>query len=417
MELQQQRPLQIGDISTITGNGIRRKYTVVGFDENSIIIADSNDVLHLIGSGDNWYVQGWNTLHHIVFGHSGLTDVMDVNRKILLDMYYGDILNVCMADVIIREMCNDELFWAMKVQRDFGRLEYIKELITAGMKYKDLYKRLMMSPENVIVAGRLDILERMNFPITVLLMYQSIVYGHLDILKWLLEKHIGHNRPFKKLSYNEGAIQAVFEFIAIEFGQIHILEWLVEQGLTLDSVLADKAAEYGQIAILDWLAAKSIVPDTSDQALFEQIIGNGKIASLEWLKQHGVQYDSDIADIAVREDQLPVLKWLAERNVYPSQKGFWLTISVSPYSYGVTDIFNEEILEWILDMNIKHHIFNSIFIQNAVDWIAGEGLIDVLQFFANRGILPTMEGANNAKEYDRKEVLDWLASQGIYPSA
>ena len=58
----------------------------------------------------------------------------------------------------------------------------------------------------------------------------------------------------------------------------------------------------------------------------------------------------------------------------------------------------------------------NITLKDAVNFAAGNGHLQVLQWLAERNILPTQVGANLAAENGQLQVLEWLAARNILPT-
>ena len=63
----------------------------------------------------------------------------DVQRKILYELEYPEIVSLCIADRNVRELCNSEVFWKKIMERDFPGIRPTTH--TYKGLYADLYNR------------------------------------------------------------------------------------------------------------------------------------------------------------------------------------------------------------------------------------------------------------------------------------
>ena len=105
----------------------------------------------------------------------------------MLFMDYSTLTAFCSTNSIIHSICQDDYFWKLKIEHDFGMLtQYKPEAISYRQQYKDLMNT--KDPNQAAMDDRIDLL--MNLGIKNLYPDQyganySALYGQLEVLKWL----------------------------------------------------------------------------------------------------------------------------------------------------------------------------------------------------------------------------------------
>lgn len=115
------------------------------------------------------------------------THVPEIISQILLALDYKDLMNTCQTNKDFNEVCQDNYFWKLKVEQDYGTVTEDKPSnITHRQQYFDL-----MTINNQLWAvekGRLDILKwlaRNNIHLDQYTVNWAAAHGQLKILKWL----------------------------------------------------------------------------------------------------------------------------------------------------------------------------------------------------------------------------------------
>ncbi|KAJ1631362.1 hypothetical protein T492DRAFT_580174, partial [Pavlovales sp. CCMP2436] len=108
---------------------------------------------------------------------------------------------------------------------------------------------------------------------------------------------------------------------ACAFGDSAILEWVLEHAISkLGQQLVDfsevgtlyatltAAASKGSIAILEWLLSMD-VPICGKNNVCEYAASSGHLATLQWLRAHGCEWDEFVIEGAAYGGHLDVLEW------------------------------------------------------------------------------------------------------------
>jgi hypothetical protein len=358
------RPLQIGDIVTITSNHIRRQFTVDDIAD-TITISDGDDVYHLVGDGDEWTVSEWSTPHSITFGHTGLAGVNDVDLKILYDLYYEDILSLCVADPVIRSLC-DNNFWVGKIRHDFGEFGIEIRKSMSRKSPKDVYQELINTPQYIIRVGRIDLLERIQEKITPEDIYSSIQYGDVNAIMWS-RKILITRGIYTKVSDDEFLARQ-----AANYERIDILELVLQWNPLYSTAAMDVALVFNRIGVVDWLYNKGDLFNITDyindadhiDMIIYDAIERGSVSSIQWLETHGMVYTNEHADMAAKAGALDILKWFAVRGIYPTIEGWYRTVG---YDEDHIDSMNYQVVKWM----IEQRLVDDRTIQDTVNWLKG----------------------------------------------
>lgn len=145
-------------------------------------------------------------------------------------------------------------------------------------------------------------------------------YGHLNILKWLVEQgeDAGHTN---KKGYT--VLQ-----VAAQNGHLNVIQWLVEQGSDIqqtddyDRNLVGLAAKSGHLDVIKWLHQKGCDIhhcNGSDQNAFLFAAKAGELEVMKWLAeqgsdiQHTTTWDANALTYAAEYGHLDVAEWLIEK--------------------------------------------------------------------------------------------------------
>jgi hypothetical protein len=398
------RHVQIGDYAVITIHN-QKYYLVITDIKPSHIIAGEHIIIPM---GNRWMVQDYPMEHTVRFlMGSSLPTYPEITSQILLSLPYKDLISACLTNKDFNKVCQDEYFWKLKVERDYGMLTQYKPTdITYSQQYIDLLDAKDPHPKPISDAARKDQLELsrllaqggFNGMMVVNLDQQNANEaarnGRLDILQWLSQHNIYPDR-------------AGTHYAAVR-GHLEVLKWLAQMGkFSPTQKTANDAASYGQLEVLKLLAQHNTYPN-EDGA--NKAAHNSYLEILQWMAKARNLYPNQIGiDNAAARGHLKVLQWLAQtknarpnQNVYPSQEGVNF----------VAFFGHLEVLKWLAQQNIYPD-------QNGANNAAKNGYLEILKWLAQippNGIYPDGDGANFAAEYGHLEVLKWLAQQrNIYP--
>lgn len=153
-----------------------------------------------------------------------LTGVLDLNKRILLQLSDEDLFNACLVNKDIAYICSDDDFWRLKVMDRYPEAVKFKDV---DHKWKDYYIALIDAENNI--AWRED--------------YEDVEgYG---IEGATVEEYINGD-----LVYN---------------GYLDILKWVDSKGYEFNEAAANTAEIYNYQDILDWLASKGIYPEDDEE--------------------------------------------------------------------------------------------------------------------------------------------------------
>jgi len=355
----------------------------------------------------------------------------EIQRLYLLKLPVTDIANYCAVNPSVNKICTDDYFWLLKVDYDFHVHEYKPKDITYQQQFLDLLS--ITDPNEAAKQGRLDILMYLESQDKLpgeQGLINTIINGHLNVLKWL----VGKTRILFPT-------QSIVTFASAN-GHINILEWLGSKGIPFYLKGANSAAENGHINVLDWLEQRGVLPDKFTIA---RVAKNGHVNVLDWLEARNILPSNNIGYI----ENTDVLDWLEQRQLLPRITYAWQTNSIAtaiqhgnlsrlqwlerrgiqPTKY-VANIAVEfgriEILEWLKERNVFPDINGANNIGTYIDRFDGrnkdvikqaieDNIINVLNWLDNENILPDVRGANNLVNFNNSNILEWLEKRGILP--
>lgn len=226
-----------------------------------------------------------------------LTGIPEVDFQTLLNLDLISLQQVCQTNRYIQNICQDDYFWYLKVQHDFGDLVDYKPV---NITYRQQYQTL--SNPNLIDAihnNRPDVLEVLKsqgkMP-NIKAANAAAALGNFETLAWLAANNIYPNL--------DGAIEAAVQ------DNIQVLTWMNQRELYNKQILANFAAVEELMPTLEWLAAKNIYPDMEAAEM-------SSLEVLQFMDQHQVLDKQYIANMADAYERYDVLTWLASQGVYP----------------------------------------------------------------------------------------------------
>ncbi len=115
------------------------------------------------------------------------------------------------------------------------------------------------------------------------------------------------------------------------------------QYIYLDNKTITQIVLNGHIHILQYLRNEFfILPHDLEGCITDSITSDVEnIEMLEWLKQEGVECNSDHADTAALKGKLLTLQWMKKYNVYATVKGLYYALKYS----------HTEVHDWIVNCN------------------------------------------------------------------
>jgi hypothetical protein len=291
----------------------------------------------------------------------------------------------------------------------------------------------------------LDLFAEFNLPPSVEDANLAVRNEDLEVLEWLEDYNIFPNA--------DGANMAV------RIGNIEILEFLEEHDIFPTQEGANIAIETNNPQILRWLINHHIFPtveatnyvvinennifstvDTIYQAVMNEnmeilnllasldppILPNNDVQIEQLLFHLDISLNTTGANNAIKLPSIFIVKWLANRQILPNFEGANYSLSTSL-----------TILRWLIDRHIyptaeaiddaveNDHTsgMEELVLHNppilptvkSANFLIADGQFRLLQLLESRGILPDVEGANNA--VNDLESLEWLASRNIFPDS
>lgn len=254
--------------------------------------------------------------------HSGLSELPELNRAILLKLSYPEIIKFCSTSQENHKLFSDDLFWRMKLEQEFpGASQFNPE----DLPFHQFYLQFYQSRDQIQAAknGHLAVLKWMasrEIPPTQELIEHAVRGGHHDVLDWLHEEvYVNQDEIFPAIENEDletlqwfvsnGHIPWTNEAIfSAHFNKLIVLEWLHKNDfLPFHVDVANAAAKGGAYEALDWLAKLGLLPD---QAVLRSAIKGANFRLLGWLNNHGVSPTREHVSLAKSYSDFRVIDWL-----------------------------------------------------------------------------------------------------------
>ncbi len=401
-------------------------------------------------------------LRHLITKHLIQWNIHDVESA----LSYGkiDILNMIKSDLVDPTYLNDtdtDIFdynrmdimviaeWVVRLDNAILLLEWLD---------RDAQQIDMFFFYEAMEAGRMDILtwihNRAILKRETIDVYEEseswtdalesvLQNDYLEMYKWLDENEFSFYEDegfdsLQEFEENQAAIafqadsQKIIEwfmsrgiFPKIGVNDVDTLNHMEKRGAQFDYRMADYALEKININVLNWLKERGIQPSSDGVS---QAIQYGRIGALNWLEQQGIHLSTIEMDIAAMHNQITVLDWGAERDILPGFGGADLAVKerhidilnwmvkkgIVPSQVGANEAMNnndERLVTWMVSFGVYPD-------QNRINWVARQNPVGILQTLGDspQPVFPDAQGVSWAAEFAHLQVLDYLATKGIFPT-
>jgi hypothetical protein len=261
-----------------------------------------------------------------------LSGVTDVDQLILLNLNYRSLMTACSTDRYTNKICQDNLFWRRKVERDMGYEVMVNKLPEMG--YREQYQTLVkkgIKLARAVEEGRLDYILYKNIKLDRKSCLQAASYGRINILEHITK--------------TKGHIDYAAANFAARRGRIDVLEWLNERGVRPTNAViesaprnavkwlidhdiipgkpgafANKYASRRDVEMLNFLYNKGILPNCV--AFYDAMRDNNEVVAI-WLMNHNIAGTNTVesANAAIDYGNIIVLELLASRGIFPTEEG------------------------------------------------------------------------------------------------
>lgn len=286
------------------------------------------------------------------------TGIPEVDEKILFELDYSTLIDVCSTNQYMYSICQSDGFWKTKVLIDYG--PEVVSVKPPDETYQDQYTRLYnMYLEDAFQKGYLDVIIANFNGIEDLPEYYltwAILSDDVNILNWLAQhgavfnaddfSNAVTNEKLQSLKwllqqgYRPEYVNETDEMIGYSDAELREIVYQLDLDFTKDSV--EHAIYHNNVGALNWLESQdiditnelSIPMGPEDENAMECALINGNINVLEWLAQHDVwPTEEDLSSFLIeyliaQENDLQdsietmglTLEWLDQHNISPSEK-------------------------------------------------------------------------------------------------
>lgn len=180
---------------------------------------------------------------------------------------------------------------------------------------------------------------------------------------------------------------------ATSLGNVEVLQWAFgEHGHIPDWRAFVEAVERGHVTVLEWAEVNRIPLRSRD--IWEIALRHGHVHMLEWIHQHiPFELDDRNRRLAGECGQIPVLRWMVDRNLLPTDdRSVWL---------GAINERNIHVLDWLHEHGFP--LYKPI-----VEFAAASGSINVLAWAHSHGLPFSSSACREAAYSGHLDALKWL---------
>lgn len=194
---------------------------------------------------------------------------------------------------------------ACEAAAEGGHLHVLQFLRSQHMNAKWNHKTPMKAAER----GHLEVLRwamENRCPVDPYTYHGAAMYGHVHILEYLHATHA----PYDAFAANAAAGQ----------GHLHVLEWFKEHEtfyMLRQQHLLKYAARENQIKVLEWVCSQPEDRFHEAFGLTADVMASaaegGHVEAMQWLRDRGTDWNTNVSNVAALEGKLEALKWLVDK--------------------------------------------------------------------------------------------------------
>lgn len=243
-------------------------------------------------------------------------------------------------------------------------------------------------------AGYLDLMQLINVYPTHDGIMAAVVGGHLDVLKWIVEKRI----PLP-------GDQDISE-TAAQHGRLEILKWLKERGVVFSRRVVGAAAASGHLKVLEWMES---VGYPMDVEAANNAAGGGHDSLLDWFEERGVFPNNGGAELAAAEGHLSTLERLDEQGIHIAEEDVQETVNI------VAEGGHVDVMKWILERYEVDWSEASNSVINGDNLVIFELMIGGEKGLQNIEVADAVATIDTALRSGSLNIATWLWEHGVVP--
>lgn len=269
---------------------------------------------------------------------------IEIIYNILLQLPYKDIINYCASNRESREICNDNIFWAAKLDYDFSTIDFLEKPLIPSQyvrKFKEVTQDIYIKWMNHAL-----------YP-------PSFVNNDIDAI--IFRSHISGDMN------SHDALRALEPLVIGDF--LDELKDLFDNGILSNESygfdVAFDAIKHNKLDILKWSMTK--MNPKNLRSLTSMASSRNDIHILKWLEQNGVPPDLGTASVAAENGYVNILYWLEQRKIFPSPRAIRELLLIEHTNIRKKSVYNSS--PGVLSASDRARIVQ------VIDWLSGRGLL------------------------------------------
>jgi hypothetical protein len=391
----EKREIQLGDIALVAVSGITLRLPIIKISGGVIYIEDGKgNISAIINNGTQLAVQGLYQSHTISF-EPGSEDNFsifpdDMMYKILFDLTYEQIMNMCETSTSYMKYCNNEEFWRLRAEHKYKGAGRIIPMSLGFKTYREMYQGFFDTPLNKLKAKR------------------AAEYDNISVLQWLadMEPPIHPN----KFGANVAAIK----------GYGDILEWMgkLKPPVHMTTDTLEKVMEHGHFNILNKILTGEILVEilsASNIPTPETIRGENILSptdpiphSLRGRRGHLYLY---LVKAALNTARPNVLEWLQNNRILNQ------VMHLLIHDYGIITSIEQAVLGGKFEMILWLARQQPPILprKDVANKAVMNGRLDTLIFLKQIGVFPDDGYVEIAAAHHYDDIVKWFGERGIKP--
>jgi len=296
-----------------------------------------------------------------------LTSDPEVDIHILSNLEPDVLESLCFLNSYVHGICQDDMFWQLLVENKYPRFTYGKEENETWQQFAKILPKLFdrdgsLNIESIVKYGRLAFLEKASLSRLEwfwLIHFGASVaskYGHLNILKWLVQRKIRLPPSILREAVKNGyfdILDWLFGYrifpgereanLAAANGRTEVLDWMIQRGFVFPIYAGlIEAVRNGHVNMLDWAKINGYyLPTTSDVIIAAE---NARLSVLRWLRQHYPQlFDTGTIGRLLLFGHFEILRWLVQEGLLTITPEGGIEVETNPnklYPSGINGVGN-----------------------------------------------------------------------------
>lgn len=353
---------------------------------------------------------------------------VEIPLIILISYDYNHIINICMTNQGLSNICTNNIFWMEWIKLRYGdKIFQLKPIDSSWTSYAEYIGTYTIDKiNNSIINGSISDLE------LVLILYPDFKFTPLHINLALVEKNFGVVRWFIDhiVLPNDDNIDTLFDLNKLDL--LYDIYKLRESPFKSSQSIINfvhNTVKNRDLSTLNKLAEMDIIPTQNDidDIVLLDLTENEKIDYIKYMGSLGFNPSRNTSSKALERNEYTVLKYLATLGLYPKYDDMIKYINSIENRGTIVNNIGIDIINNSIGFNFYYPELIELFLQNGklpldndfnTIWTSPYS-IKMLTLLSKYDIYPSSKVYNEIPSILNDniiEIINWFISHNIYPN-